>query len=177
MNELSPQVQAVIEVLNKARSMELYSILQYMNQHYVVDDLDYGCFADTIKSIAIDEMRHAEQFAERIRDLKGDPTQTISDEVIKNQELRQIFPFNTKVEQNVLETYNQFALICLENDDAISAHLFRTILMEEQIHHDWFDDQHNHISELGDIYLARHAAVSGHLKESTLGFTQSAGND
>ena len=62
------RVAKVIEVLNKARSMELYAVHQYMNQHYNLDDLDYGEFASKIKLIAIDEMRHAEQFAERIKD-------------------------------------------------------------------------------------------------------------
>ena len=61
------RVAKVIEVLNKARSMELYAVHQYMNQHYNLDDLDYGEFASKIKLIAIDEMRHAEQFAERIK--------------------------------------------------------------------------------------------------------------
>ena len=32
----------VIEVLNKARGMELHAIVQYMNQHYNLDDMDYG---------------------------------------------------------------------------------------------------------------------------------------
>ena len=59
------RVTKVIEVLNKARSMELYAVHQYMNQHYNLDNLDYGEFASKIKLIAIDEMRHAEQFAER----------------------------------------------------------------------------------------------------------------
>jgi bacterioferritin len=34
--------QKVIEVLNKARTMELQAISQYMNQHYNLDDMDYG---------------------------------------------------------------------------------------------------------------------------------------
>ena len=33
--------QKVIEVLSKARSMELYAIIQYMNQHYNLDNMDY----------------------------------------------------------------------------------------------------------------------------------------
>ena len=57
----------VIEVLNKARSMELQAITQYMNQHYNLDDMDYGDMAAKMKLIAVDEMRHAEQFAERIK--------------------------------------------------------------------------------------------------------------
>jgi len=61
----------VIEVLNKARSMELQAIHQYMNQHYNLDDMDYGDLAAKVKLIAIDEMRHAEMFAERIKELRG----------------------------------------------------------------------------------------------------------
>jgi len=57
----------VIEVLNKARSMELLAITQYMNQHYNLDDMDYGELAGKVKLIAIDEMRHAEMFAGAFR--------------------------------------------------------------------------------------------------------------
>ena len=64
----------VIEVLNKARAMELLAIAQYMNQHYNLDDMDYGEMAAKVKLIAIDEMRHAEMFAERIKELAGEPT-------------------------------------------------------------------------------------------------------
>ena len=34
--------EKVIEVVNKARAMELQAIHQYMNQHYNLDNLDYG---------------------------------------------------------------------------------------------------------------------------------------
>ena len=63
--------KAVITVLNKARAMELQAIHQYMNQHYSLDDMDYGELAANVKLIAIDEMRHAEDFAERIKELGG----------------------------------------------------------------------------------------------------------
>ena len=177
MHTISPERQAVLEVLNKARSMELYSILQYMDQHYVLESQDYGLFADDIKRIAIDEMRHAEKFAERIRELDGEPTQSVEGVVSKGQELKKIFPFDADIEVNVLDTYNRFAMICLENNDALSAHLFRTILMEEQEHHRWFTDQHSHIERLGDIYLARHAGTEGGLGTSTMGFTAHPEND
>jgi bacterioferritin len=63
----------VIDVLNKARAMELQAIHQYMNQHYNLDDMDYGELAAKMKLIAIDEMRHAEMFAERVKELGGEP--------------------------------------------------------------------------------------------------------
>lgn len=173
MSELSSQTQAVIEVLNKARSMELYSILQYMDQHYVLDNLDYGTFADDIKRIAIDEMRHAEKFAERVKELGGQPTQEVDGSVMRNQDIRKIFAFNAGVEQDVLDTYNRFAMICLENKDALSAHLFRIILMEEQEHFNWFADQKNHVETLGDFYLSRFAGAESEMEDSTMGFTVS----
>jgi bacterioferritin len=43
--------EKVIEVLNKARAMELHAIHQYMNQHYNLDDLDYGELAAKVKLI------------------------------------------------------------------------------------------------------------------------------
>lgn len=59
----------VIDVLNKARGLELNAIAQYMNHHYNLADMDYGDMAAKMKLIAIDEMRHAELFAERIKEL------------------------------------------------------------------------------------------------------------
>ena len=73
----------VIEVLNKARAMELTAISQYMNQHYNLDDMDYGELAGKLKLIAIDEMRHAEAFAERVKELGGEPTSEPDDKVTK----------------------------------------------------------------------------------------------
>ena len=125
------RVAKVIEVLNKARSMELYAVHQYMNQHYNLDDLDYGEFASKIKLIAIDEMRHAEQFAERIKELGGEPNSELSSKITKGQKVMDVFPFNVKVEDDTIETYNKLLEICRTNGDSVSARLFERILDEE----------------------------------------------
>jgi bacterioferritin len=62
--------------------MELQAIHQYMNQHYSLDDMDYGDLAVKVKLIAIDEMRHAEMFAERIKELGGEPTAEPAEKVV-----------------------------------------------------------------------------------------------
>ncbi|ACB85654.1 bacterioferritin [Natranaerobius thermophilus] len=147
--------QKVIEVLNKARSMELQAIHQYMNQHYSLDDKDYGEFATKIRTIAIDEMRHAETFAERVKELDGEPTTELAGGVEKNQDVEKIFPFDSEQEEEAIETYNEFAQICRENNDTISAKLFETIIEEEQQHQNYFDDIDDHIKNLGNTYLAR----------------------
>ncbi len=149
----------VIEALNKARSMELHAISQYMNQHYNLDDMDYGEMAKNMKLVAIDEMRHAEQFAERIKELGGEPTSELAAAVQKGQEVSVIFGFDTKQEDDTIEAYNEFLKVCRENGDNITAKLFEQIIDEEQTHMNYFDNVDNHIKNLGDAYLSRIAGT------------------
>ncbi|MFV0420879.1 bacterioferritin [Oleidesulfovibrio sp.] len=149
----------VIEVLNKARSMELQAIHQYMNQHYGLDDMDYGEMAGKMKLIAIDEMRHAEAFAERIKELGGEPVAEPAGPIEKRQDVRKIYSFDADLEDDTIDAYNQFLQICRENGDSISAKLFETIIEDEQLHLSYFENEDNHIETLGDSYLSRIAGT------------------
>ena len=149
----------VMEVLNKARSMELYAITQYMNQHYALDDMDYGELAANMKLIAIDEMRHAEMFAERIKELDGLVTtdRDMSTPLKKEQTVEDIFPFDFTLEDDTIMVYNELQQICRENNDNISARLFEDIVKEEQDHQSYFENVNDHIKKLGNSFLARMA--------------------
>jgi bacterioferritin len=149
----------VIEVLNKARAMELQAISQYMHQHYNLDDMDYGEFAAKVKLIAIDEMRHAEMFAERIKELGGEPTTEPAGKVEKGQAVETIFPFDSQEEDNAIVAYNQFLLVCQESGDSTSVKLFEVIIGDEQVHFNYFDSVGSHIKKLGESYLARIAGT------------------
>jgi bacterioferritin len=130
----------VIEVLNKARGMELYAIAQYMNQHYNLDNMDYGDMAAKMKLIAIDEMRHAEMFADRIKELGGEPTAEAKEKAEKGQKVQAVFSFDAKLEDNTIYAYNQFLLVCRENGDSTSVKIFEAIIDEEQVHFNYFDN-------------------------------------
>ncbi len=149
----------VIEVLNKARAMELHAIHQYMNQHYNLDDMDYGELAAKMKLIAIDEMRHAEQFAERVKELGGEPTTEAAAKTKKGQEVQEVFPFDADLEDATMVAYNQFLAECRQNGDSISAKIFETIIDEEQLHYNYFDNVASHIEKLGQTYLAQIAGT------------------
>lgn len=178
MSAMNPEnVKKVVEVLNKARSMELHSIQQYMNQHYNLDNLDYGKFAASIKRIAIDEMTHAENFAERIKVLDGEPSSDLAAQVEKGQDLKGIYPYNIGLEGTVLEVYNQFAQVCRENNDNVSAKLFEDTLEDEQKHYDYFTNTNKHISELGTAFLAKIAGTNGSIGDSEMGFVHVMGKD
>ncbi|MCC8194320.1 MAG: bacterioferritin [Deltaproteobacteria bacterium] len=149
----------VIDVLNKARSMELFAIAQYMQQHYRLDDDDYAVLATNMRKVAIDEMKHAEAFAERIKDLDGIPTQDHSAKAVLDQDVYQIYPYDSDVELDTLEKYNQFAIICRENNDIVSMRLFERIIEEEQVHQTYFDDTATHIKTMDKSFLAKVAGT------------------
>ena len=164
----------VIEVLNKARAMELTAIGQYMNQHYGLDDMDYGELAGKMKLIAIDEMRHAEAFAERIKELGGEPTTEQDQKVKRGQAVEVIYPFDADAEDDAIDAYNQFLLVCRENGDSVSMKLFEQIIDDEQAHFNYFDSIKDHIEKLGDVFLAKIAGTSSATGIGPSGFVVSA---
>ncbi|MDR2346699.1 MAG: hypothetical protein LBE18_11585 [Planctomycetaceae bacterium] len=159
-NNISNSINKVIEVLNEARSMELCGISQYMNHHYILDDADYVKLAKEMKRIAIDEMKHAESFAERIKDIDStcEPITEIKGIITKGQKIDVIYEHDKISESETIYKYNEFAKICRENNDIISATLFERITLEEQEHLNYFDDTATHIKELGNSFLARQTA-------------------
>lgn len=174
--EAQKRKENVIEVLNRARSMELQAIHQYMNQHYNLDDMDYGEMAGKLKLIGLDEMRHAEMFAERIKELGGEPTSEKSGPVERGQEVEAIFPFDMALEDDTIVTYNQFLLVCRENGDSISMKVFETIIDEEQLHFNYFDSVRAHIEKLGAAYLAKIAGTPSSTGLQPQGFAVSGGS-
>ena len=55
-----------IELLNKAVNDELLAVHQYMYFHFRCDDMGFDLVSNLFKRIAIQEMMHVEQLAERI---------------------------------------------------------------------------------------------------------------
>ena len=160
----------VIEVLNKARAMELFAIHQYMNQHYNLDDMDYGELAANMKLIAIDEMRHAENFAERIKELGGEPTTQKDGKIVTGQEVAVIYEADANQEEATIEAYSGFLAICKDAGDIVSARLFERIIDEEQAHLTYYDNIDGHIKKLGDTYLAKIAGTPSTTGPASKGF-------
>lgn len=169
--------KSVIEVLNQARKMELHAIVQYMNQHYGLDDMDYGELAGKIKLIAIDEMKHAEDFAERIKELGGEPTTERAAEVRPGQEVEVIFSFDSGLEDDTIDKYNDFLEVCRENGDSTTAAIFERIIDEEQIHLNYFDSIGDHIERLGPSFLAQKAGTPSDTGLTILGFVAQQGGE
>ena len=139
--------QKIVDILNKARSMEMESIHQYMVQHYLLDSLNYEELAKFQKLIAVDEMRHAERFAERIREIGGIPTCERNGKIILNQTLEEIYSHDINLESNTVEQYTKFIQECKNLGDSTTAELFNDILAEEKIHLSQYEDDNSKIQE------------------------------
>jgi hypothetical protein len=74
-----------------------------------------------------------------------------------------------------IDVYNQFAAVCRENGDSISMKLFETIIDEEQIHYNYFDNVDEHITDLGDTYLAKIAGTPSATGLTPKGFAVGTG--
>ena len=140
--------------------MELQAILQYMNHHYALDDWDYGELATKMKKIAIDEMRHAEMLAERIKDIDGEAGSEPIARATHGHTIDNLYPFDAALEDDTLDKYNAFMITCRECGDSVSATLFETIINEEQEHFNYFDDTASHVKELRNSFLARAAGTA-----------------
>lgn len=169
--------EKVIDVLNQARAMELQAIIQYMNQHYGLDDMDYGEMAAKIKLIALDEMRHAEMFAERVKELGGEPVAAPAGKIQRGQEVDAIFPYDIDLEDGAVEAYNGFLKVCRDNGDSISAKIFEQIIDDEQVHLNYFENVYRHIEKLDGAYLAKVAGTSSSTGLAPQGFVLSGGGE
>ena len=169
------QKETVIDVLNKARAHELHAIHQYMNQHYNLDNMDYGSMAVNVKLIAIDEMRHAEMFADRIEELGGEPTAEPGAKTLKGQKVEVVFRFDANLEDETIAMYNNYVMVCRENGDSLSMKLFEAIIDGEQIHFNYFDNVDTHIKNLDGTYLAQIAGTPSSTGLATQGFVARQG--
>ena len=60
--------------MNRGIARELQVSTQYMWQHVLVTGINGAVVEGTFKDIAITEMKHAEEIAERLASLGGNPT-------------------------------------------------------------------------------------------------------
>jgi bacterioferritin len=144
----------VIDLLNEGRARELGAILQYMAQHYELEDADFGKLAKVLKDTAIVEMKHAEKLAERILFLGGTPTSDLEPKPKKGQTIPQMLATDEALEAGAVQLYNASAVRCAELGDQISKELFEELLADEEGHLDTFQNVAAHVKQMGESYLA-----------------------
>ncbi len=143
-----------VELLNKGVADELQAVHQYMYWHFHLDDQGFAPLATMFKRIAIQEMGHVERFAERILFLKGEVEMVAAGPVEKITDAQKILAKAAQMENDAVNSYNQFALKCSQNADAASKQVFEALVNDEEGHFDQFDKQLDNIKRFGPNYLA-----------------------
>ncbi len=146
--------EKVIALLNDGRKRELTAILQYMAEHYELEDQGYGKLGDEIKATSITEMNHAEELAERILFLGGVPTTELEAKVQKGLSILDMLKVNHQLEEGAVKMYNDAANVCSAEGDHVSKAIFEKLLADEEEHLDGFQKKMDHINKLGAVYLA-----------------------
>ncbi len=122
------------EMLNQAIARELQVSVQYMWQHVLATGLNAEPVKGIFKKIAIVEMKHAEEIAERLAYLGGRPT-TKPTPIAVGENLKEMIEIDKQAEEEAIELYRQIIEMADSEKDYTTKRLFEQILADEEEHH------------------------------------------
>jgi bacterioferritin len=123
----------LLELLNKAIAREIGVSVQYMWQHVMAMGMKSPEIKDIFEDIAIDEMKHAEDIAERLFYLGGIPT-TKPTPIKVGGSLKEMIEADLEAENEAIEMYKEIIDIASEKEDSTTRLLFEKILTAEEEH-------------------------------------------
>lgn len=127
----------LIEMLNKAISLEIQVSIQYMWQHVRIYGFDHLAIAEELKKIGIEEMKHAERIAERVDYLGGIPT-TNPAKITVEDTPEEMITNDMLAEEEGMAFYKKIIEKAMSEKDYVTRELFEDILSDEEDHHNVF---------------------------------------
>ena len=127
----------LLELMNKGIARELQVSIQYMWQHDLATGIKSVAVEGVFKEIAITEMKHAEEIAERLAYLGGNPT-IKPDPIFVGSDLEEMLRLDEKAEEEAVRLYKMTIKVASDEGDITTRRLFETILAEEEAHIDTF---------------------------------------
>ncbi|MDG6221793.1 MAG: ferritin-like domain-containing protein [Candidatus Bathyarchaeota archaeon] len=127
----------LLELMNKGIARELQVSIQYMWQHVMVTGIKSAMVGGVFKEIAITEMKHAEEIAERLTYLGGVPT-IKHDPIVVGKNLEEMLQLDKKAEEEAIELYKETIKAATADGDITTRRLFEEILGDEEEHEDTF---------------------------------------
>lgn len=127
----------LLDRLNDAIAREMQVAVQYMWQHVQWGGVKGFSVQSGLKSIAVQEMKHAESIAERLYYLGGVPT-TKPTPLFVGTTLKEMINQDIKDEAGAIILYKEIIELAKKEGDVTTAFLFKGILQQEEDHHDTF---------------------------------------
>ncbi len=130
----------VIEILNEALATEIVCVLRYKYHYYMASGIHAKSVAAEFLEHANEEQGHADQIAERITQLDGEPnlspegllTRSHSD-YVKGEDLVDMIKENLVAERIAISTYSEI-ITYIGNDDPTTRRMLEQILASEEEH-------------------------------------------
>ena len=107
--------QVSIDLLNDAVGKEIATSLQYMYFHTHFEDDRYQYLSKIMREISIAEMRHIEEFSDRILFLQGDVDMNASFRTRQVTDVKEMLRMAMQLEQSTIDSYNEASRIASEN--------------------------------------------------------------
>lgn len=143
-----------IGLLNDAVGKEIAASMQYMYFHIRFEDARYAYLARIMREISIAEMRHVEEFSERILFLEGDVDMNPAFRTRQIADAAGMLRLAMQLEQSTIDSYNEASRIASEHRDAVTHKMFQEIIAEEEGHLDTFRTELQNLADYGEEYLA-----------------------
>lgn len=139
----------IIEVLNKALTIELTAINQYFVQSKMCKNWGYLKLAAKHWEESMGEMKHADKLIDRIIFLEGVPNIARYDVIRVGADVKAQLENDLKLESNGVKAYNEAIDLCAKAKDGGSRELLEHILTESEEHVDWLETQLSVIKDIG----------------------------
>lgn len=139
----------VIELLNEALKAELTAINQYWLHYRLLDNWGMKRLAEFERQESIDEMKHADRFAERILFLEGLPNFQALGRLRIGENVEEILKADLEAEYEAVEMYRNGVAYCEKSKDYVSRDLFAAVLSDEEGHVDFVETQLELIGQMG----------------------------
>src|SRR5437667_8304505 len=127
----------VLEVLNRALTVELTAINQYFCQAKMCKNWGFLKLAAKHYEESMGEMKHAEKLIDRILFLEGTPEIARYDVIRVGTDVKEQFENDLALEMGGVNTYNAAIELCGKQKDNGTRELLEPILTESEEHVDW----------------------------------------
>ena len=142
-------IQQVIDVLNRALTIELTAINQYFCQAKMCENWGYMKLFKKHYEESMGEMKHAEKIIERILFLEGVPEIARYDVIRVGTNVKEQFENDLQLEMGGVKHYNSAIELCSKLGDHGTREMLEPILTESEEHVDWLETQLSLIDEVG----------------------------
>ncbi|WP_137753834.1 bacterioferritin [Sphingopyxis sp. L1A2A] len=154
--------EKVIDFLNEALKNELTAINQYWLHYRMLDNWGVARLAKFEREESIDEMKHADQLADRILFLGGLPNFQMLGRLRVGETVEEILKADLALEEEAIPLLKDAVAHSESVRDYVSRDLFGAILASEEHHVDELEKQFEMIERMGiENYIQLQSKPSG----------------